>query len=352
MKEMSDLSDSEKVAGGIAQSQKADSAGRAEIAIDAANGGDHSDLRKSVFELLADEEGVFDDALDEMLASDSLDLDPVPMLIPIRATGSKPPIFSVHPAGGQVMVYQHVSNLLGLDQPFYGLQSRALDNSSLEYRSIEEMAREYTDVICRQQAEGPYHLLGWSMGGVIAVSVAQRLEEQGRQVAFVGLVDSYLFDDSFDEEDLLGGLALAFGGALGSAFDSLDAHSQEAIRSELLALPAQQRVRRVIEWGRERKLLPANLSTEIFEEQVKLSAVHNEMMRGHRAPTIQAPLNVWWATGNTAARTDWRKHTLGEFNAEALTGNHFTLLYPPHCYALAKRIEARLELAHQSPRQI
>jgi len=42
------------------------------------------------------------------------------------------------------------------------------------------------------QPSGPYHLLGWSLGGALSLLVAAELEQRGAQVAFVGLVDSYL----------------------------------------------------------------------------------------------------------------------------------------------------------------
>ncbi|HVG20627.1 MAG TPA: thioesterase domain-containing protein [Blastocatellia bacterium] len=349
MKEIIDPAYTDEVKGEAAsQSREAALSAPAGAANDSAKNADHSELRKNVFELLADEEGIFESSLAELLAEDSFDSGPASLLIPIRAAGSKPPLFCIHPAGGQVMVYHHLSNALGSDQPFYGLQSRALDDSSLEHGSIEEMAAEYADAIRQQQAEGPYHLMGWSMGGVIAVNIAHHLERQGQQVAFVGLIDSFLFDDASGEEDPLADLALAFGGVLADAFDSLDAQSQQAIQGELLSLSPEQRVIRVMQWARERGLLPADLSPEIFQEQVKLSAIHTRLLRGHRAPTINAPLKVWWAEGNQAPRTDWGKHTLGEFSARALTGNHFTLLYPPYCEALARGIEESLEAAHRS----
>lgn len=349
MKETADLMYAVEEKGeAVSQSREPRSRKPAEAVNDSSKGANYSELRKNVFELLAEEEGIFESSLAELLEEDSTDSGPISLVIPIRAEGTKPPLFCIHPAGGQVMVYHQLASSLGFDRPFYGLQSRALDDSSLEHMSIDEMAREYAGVIRQQQAEGPYHLMGWSMGGVIAVSVARHLEQQGQQVAFVGLVDSFLFDDASVDEDPLADVALAFGGLLADAFDSLDARRQQAVQSELLALPSEQRVSRVIEWARESELLPADISPRLFQEQVKLTSIHTRLLRGHCAPTIDAPLTAWWAEGNAAARTAWGKHTLGEFNAETLTGNHFTLLHPPHCEALAKRMEERLKVARGS----
>ncbi|HVG18729.1 MAG TPA: amino acid adenylation domain-containing protein, partial [Blastocatellia bacterium] len=117
-------------------------------------------------------------------------------LVPIQMNGTLPPLFCIHPTGGQVMIYQHIAAGLGPDQPVYGLQSRGLSDPGSEHESIKAMAAEYAAYIRREQPEGPYYLMGWSLGGVIAVSVAWELEQQGQAVAFVGLLDSYLYEES------------------------------------------------------------------------------------------------------------------------------------------------------------
>jgi len=63
---------------------------------------------------------------------------------------------------------------------------------SWEDESLEAMAIDYAQYIRQKQASGPYHLLGWSLGGTLAVLVAQELEKQGQRVGFLGLVDSFL----------------------------------------------------------------------------------------------------------------------------------------------------------------
>ena len=57
--------------------------------------------------------------------------------------------------------------------------------------SVEEMARDYLAVIREVQPTGPYHLLGWSFGGLVAHAMATALRAKGERVAFLGLMDSY-----------------------------------------------------------------------------------------------------------------------------------------------------------------
>jgi nonribosomal peptide synthetase DhbF len=56
------------------------------------------------------------------------------------------------------------------------------------------MSADYLDQIRNIQPGGPYHLLGYSFGGLVAFGIAHRLQVQGEQIALLGLLDSYPFD--------------------------------------------------------------------------------------------------------------------------------------------------------------
>lgn len=111
-------------------------------------------------------------------------------LVTIQPNGARPPFFCMHGAGGNVLIYRALSQLVGPDQPFYGLQSQGLDGSMSPLTKIEDMAGLYLKEIRRVQPNGPYFLGGYCMGGTIAYEVAQRLQEQGQKVALLALFDT------------------------------------------------------------------------------------------------------------------------------------------------------------------
>ncbi|WP_460200564.1 thioesterase domain-containing protein [Scytonema sp. NUACC21] len=270
-------------------------------------------------------------------------------LVPIRVKGTQPRLFCIHPVGGQVMVYQHLAACLELEQPVYALQSCALNNPLQEHNSIENMAVEYAKAIRQCQPHDPYNLIGWSMGGVIAVSIAKQLEQQGQRVAFVGLVDSFLIPNNAPtfERDPLYELALVFGNTFVDAFLALDAVEQQKLRDELTGLPCIERLRRMIGWGEERNLLSTEVSIEILQKQLEITEIHQKLLRIHRAPQIEAKLYVWWAADLLEAgvpRTDWSKHTKSAIYTEILDGNHFTIMRPPRITALAQRLQEFMQL--------
>jgi phthiocerol/phenolphthiocerol synthesis type-I polyketide synthase E len=110
--------------------------------------------------------------------------------VAVQPNGSRPPFFCMHGAGGNVLIYRELSNLLGNDQPFYGLQSQGLDGQAPPLTKIEDMAALYVKEIRRVQPSGPYLLGGYCLGGTIAYEVAQQLRAQGQEVSLLALFDT------------------------------------------------------------------------------------------------------------------------------------------------------------------
>ncbi|MFA3877606.1 thioesterase domain-containing protein [Streptomyces sp. MMCC 100] len=122
------------------------------------------------------------------------------VLVPLRASGSASPLFCVHPAAGLSWVYLGLLAHLGPQYPLYGLQARGTDGVELLPASLAEMAADYADRITATAPEGPYRLLGWSVGGTIAHAVAAELERRGERVELLAVLDAYPVADAAGSE--------------------------------------------------------------------------------------------------------------------------------------------------------
>ena len=111
-------------------------------------------------------------------------------LVPIQPTGTRPPFFCFHGAGGNVLNYSVLIPYLGMDQPLYGLQSRGLDGITPPFDRIEPMAEYYIQEIQKVQSSGPYYFGGGSMGGMIALEAAQQLQRRGEKIGILVMFDS------------------------------------------------------------------------------------------------------------------------------------------------------------------
>jgi thioesterase domain-containing protein len=112
-------------------------------------------------------------------------------VVPLRRYGARPALFCVHGAGGNVLNLYDVATNLPADQPFYGIQAAGVDGITPPKESIEQMARDYLEEVRMVQPQGPYYLSGYCGGGIIAYEMAQRLREQGEDVALLFLIDAY-----------------------------------------------------------------------------------------------------------------------------------------------------------------
>ena len=123
-------------------------------------------------------------------AGQEADLDPL-LLLNTSVTGAAP-LFCLHAGFGTVFDYEPLARQLEGQCSVYGLQCRMLLDRHWEDDSLASMAIDYAQYIRQKQPHGPYRLLGWSLGGTLAVLVASELEKHGQRVSLLGLVDSFI----------------------------------------------------------------------------------------------------------------------------------------------------------------
>jgi acyl transferase domain-containing protein/thioesterase domain-containing protein len=112
-------------------------------------------------------------------------------LVPIRAAGSRIPLFLVHGAEGNVLLYRALASHLGENQPVYGLQSAGLDGTSSVDGNIVHVARKYVEEIRTVQPEGPYMLGGYCLGGLIAMEMARQLTQDGQSIGLLAMIENF-----------------------------------------------------------------------------------------------------------------------------------------------------------------
>jgi phthiocerol/phenolphthiocerol synthesis type-I polyketide synthase E len=116
-------------------------------------------------------------------------------LVEIQRGGSTPPLFLVHGAGGNILIYHDLAAQLGFDQPVFGLQSQGLDGRQPFLNTVEDMASRYLQEIRATHPKGPYLLGGYCLGGSVALEMARQLREQGQDVPLVILFETYNFSN-------------------------------------------------------------------------------------------------------------------------------------------------------------
>jgi amino acid adenylation domain-containing protein len=127
----------------------------------------------------------------ESLARFSSPADHFARVLPLRPRGSLPPLFCLPPATGIAWGYAGLLRELGPDRPVYGLQLPSHEDGSPVPPTLDLLARDFLALIRELQPAGPYHLLGWSLGGILSHTIACSLQRAGEQVAALVLMDSF-----------------------------------------------------------------------------------------------------------------------------------------------------------------
>jgi amino acid adenylation domain-containing protein len=257
-------------------------------------------------------------------------------LVPLQALGSKPPLFCIHPAGGNVLCYQDFARTLGKERPFYGLQSFGLSGTLPPHETIEAMAIAYLREIRSVQERGPYHLAGWSLGGLVAYEIARQMERVQEKVAFVGLLDTYILSElPLEEPNWLELGRSVFGPRFSLAPDEPKGDSEE------------EKALAVFERAHALELLSEGLDFERMRLLWKVYRVNLEAGYRYYPGSYSGQVVLYTAReGLSITLTDpsepWKSRLGKNLQIERVSGHHRNLVDPPHIFDLVARIESNL----------
>jgi len=115
----------------------------------------------------------------------------VPALVELKAGSVHPPVFIAHGLGGSVMDFFQVVKHIQTGHAIHGMQAKGIDGIDEPLDRIEDMARYSLDAVKALQPHGPYLLVGFSLGGLAALEMAQQLIAEGEKVGLLAMLDSY-----------------------------------------------------------------------------------------------------------------------------------------------------------------
>jgi len=259
-----------------------------------------------------------------------------PALVPLQPRGERPPLICVHPAGGDVICYRDLAQALGGDRPVYGLQAQGVLAGETPLTRLEAIAERSVALLLEAFPAGPYHLAGWSFGGLVVYEMARRLAAAGHEVALLAVLDAGPHEPTGD-----GDSAPRSDDAdiLAATFQSVLPVTAEEIR----ALPAEDRLPQLFERTRAAGKLPSGVDLAYAQRLLATFQAHQAAALAYRPGPYPGRLTLLRAAGGLAARPD-RDPALGWSSLAAaveiheVPGDHETMAAPPHVAALADRL--------------
>jgi thioesterase domain-containing protein len=265
-----------------------------------------------------------------------------PAIIALHA-GSQRPFFCVHPAGGEVHCYYELAQLLGADQPVYGIRAAGLEPNTTPFEQIEALAAHAVAALRTIQPEGPFTLGGWSLGGVIAFEMAQQLAAQGQTIALLALLDSHLSTRTPsppDDDDLV---------ALGRFAQDLGLTREHVTgaAAHVRQLDLGGRLGYLLDQARQARVIPPELTLPQLQRRFAVFQAHGRALQRYLPRSYSQRITLF-QTGERneqaqqAQLQGWQALAADGIAVHPLPGTHYTLVRPPHVQALAQQVRACL----------
>lgn len=284
-------------------------------------------------------------------AEDASEALPDACLVELKKSGSQPPLFMIHPAGGLVSAYDAIASALPDDVPAVAIQSRVLTGMADEFADFDRMAGAYAEAIAKRQPAGDIKLFGFSFGSWLAHAIASRLEASGRTVAWLGLVDpmeAVLAAGDARDADLIAWQTGNFAVLLLEFLDQLElltpaiARELHPLAVELVNLGTRARSRRLKEWLEVHGLADAGIDGRLVEFLIALQITHAALGRTAKLEPVEAPVVCW------RGKHDWSEadeaHPLSKTSVECLIEplDHFEFFSAPHVSKLAAEVAEKV----------
>jgi thioesterase domain-containing protein/acyl carrier protein len=288
-------------------------------------------------------------------------LSPWGSLVRLQPHGSNPPFFCVHGAGGTVLCLTDLARHFALHQPFYGIRASDTDGYVQSFQRIEDMAAHYLEEIRDVQPAGPYYLGGYSLGGSVALEMAQQLHARGERVALLAILDhtppptryrrfvwsrTLGFDLAvnvaqwFAEDVWRAGRGRRLAALMGKA---------KAAKKQLLNLA--MRSAPTSGAGDVKEIFAGHELPESFQQ---LLETHYQALRDYVPKVYPGRVTLFRARVRPLLRLSgrdlgWGKQAGGGLEVITIPGNHETVLKPPNVQLLAEALLAQLDKAQAGP---
>ncbi|MEE2853286.1 MAG: thioesterase domain-containing protein, partial [Actinomycetota bacterium] len=242
-----------------------------------------------------------------------------PEVVPVEILkeGTGVPLFCIHPGGGMSWPYQRLGQYL--ECPIVGIQ-QLLEAEEAEPQTIQEMAKNYADRIQRISPSGPYNLLGWSFGGVVAHEIAIELQQRGCAIGRLILFDAQVrLDDSaklpshpLEDKETLEEVLRFYGIDLSEEDEPLTYERLEEIMVQR-GITEFPRLKRLVDW------LIQNLNGNV------------ELQRAHEPRIYGGDMTIFVAAPGDSERSasftqSWRPYVVGDITEYAVDCAHENML--------------------------
>jgi amino acid adenylation domain-containing protein len=258
-------------------------------------------------------------------------------VVALHADGARIPCFYVQSGAGGILALRNFAAAFGVDQPLYGIQAfRDDDVEGGDILGVEATAAQCVPIVRERQPRGPYVIAGHSIGGHIAYELACRLEAEGEEVVYLGLLDPPAPH------------TLRWRGRVVARLRDLTGTGPEPRRRHVVRATlakARRYVRSRVPvseaWDGD---APADRPTEWMRNLNR----HEKRYRPARltgSATVYTTAEITRATGSRTL--GWDRYVAGPLTVRRVPGGHVSLLLDPNVAVVAEEMAADIRTAQR-----
>lgn len=234
-------------------------------------------------------------------------------VVKLRAGGGRAPLFAAHVAGGHLSDYLGLAHIMHSEQPLWGLHPRGLDGKTAPSSTMADLAADAVDAMRQHTPDGPYRLIGYSFGGVVAFEMARQLLSAGEAVSHLILLDPFVTWK--DSKRLLRTVARPL-----KAGDPMNA------------------------WARATRVVPAAMG--LRQASNDLNEAHRTALLRYRPAALTLPkallISAAENPGKATIQSEWRALLGEKLSIVEQPSDHPNLVREPAVWSMAQTVEAFL----------
>jgi acyl-coenzyme A synthetase/AMP-(fatty) acid ligase/thioesterase domain-containing protein/acyl carrier protein len=268
-----------------------------------------------------------------------------PVLVPVKKTGDKPPLFCVHGIFGDQFFLRSLGAHLNSDRPLYAFQSPRLDGRYFRHKTIDALARDYLQELRTIQPHGPYYLSGYSFGGLIALEMARQLTANHEAVAYLAIFDSN--PPALSDTKPIGRMQRIISipsEVLDFSAKALLTRKKLGVRTRLTVMvKAMQSATKYIKGKLQHLYLRFGFRLPVMKRDEYIAWNHYRLCCTYHPDRYSGVIDIFY-TGKKEARitAGWRNVISGQTSFYPVPGEHHDFFKEPHVVVFAEQINNHL----------
>ena len=255
-------------------------------------------------------------------------------LVPIKPTGSKPPLYIVHGKGLHVLEFSNLAASVDKEQPIFGFQAIGLNGIDVTPDNMQDIAKAYISELLLHNQHGPYLIAGHSFGGYIAAEMHRQLKLSGKNVKML-----IVFDTNVETK-------------VYKWFEPIPKKMKRQFNNLKIVINDPKKIKRLVKKNQRQDIFPSferQLESKDFFKRVRdIEQRHETAFKKYHLKAFDDKVHLIKAEQCIHFIKDveylgWKKYATQGVTVHLVPGNHTSMLFSPHIEVLAKILQNAID---------